>query len=77
VNLVANEQYEQQQLEHDGGDRYFNMTVFDLLCLNARRNDDQGGHEDFEPLVHEFWKVARIRRSDEMADRRDLKPCEY
>jgi hypothetical protein len=75
-NLIANEQYEHQQLKYDGSDGYGNMTIFELLGLDARRDDDQGGDEEFKPFVHGVWKVVTVEttRSDGMVNRTSLGP---
>lgn len=52
-DLVSGEQDEDEELEYDRSDRNGEVvTVSDLFGLNGGRNDEEGGDEEFEVLVH-------------------------
>lgn len=52
-DLIPAEQDEDEELEYDRSDRDGEVVaVFDLLGLDAGRNDEEGGDEEFEVLVH-------------------------
>jgi hypothetical protein len=53
ADLVPAEQDEDEELEYDRRDRDGQVVaIFDLLGLDAGRNDEEGGDKEFEVLVH-------------------------
>jgi hypothetical protein len=60
TNLITDEQDEKQELKHDGGDGDGEVIILELFGLDAGRDDDQGGDEEFEPFVHGLGKEVCV-----------------
>jgi hypothetical protein len=62
ADLVPAEQDEDEELEYDRRDRDGQVVaIFDLFGLDAGGDDEEGGDEEFEILVH---RARRSRTTD-------------